>query len=1717
VTHQLTDGLKEVLPAYMVPSVFVWLDSMPLTTSGKINRRALPAPLMTADDASSETLRDGTQEILAGIWSEVLGIERIGPTDHFFELGGHSLLATSVLSRIRTCFGREIPMHHLFEHPTLAGLAARIDEARRQAAAIDATIPRQARPWPVADPAAVETRVCDLPLSFAQERLWFLERLEQQQAVYNLPFGLELIGPFDYQAFRQAIETIARRHESLRTTFHQNGDEAVQRVAERVAIPVSMVDLSGLAQDRDEAVTGLIQAATTRPFRLEQRPPWRLLALRTGHDRHLLCLVMHHIISDGWSMGVLVRELKACYEATLTGGGHGLADPAVQYGDFAVWQRDWLTGEALARQLAYWKHTLNPAAAVLPLPHDAPRPAVQRFRGAVQRTRLDAASTAAVYGLARATDTTLFMVLSTAFNVLLYRYHCGDDIAMGFPVANRNQRQLEPLVGFFVNTLVLRTDLGGNPAFTTLLHRVRTRTLEAYDHQDLPFEVLVRELSPQRSMSVNPLVQVMIILQNAAAEAVSLAGLAVSQRNLQGAAAKFDMTLDIKESDGVLECVWEYDADLFEATTMVRLADHYGRLLQAACATPSRPIAELDMLSDAERHVLLHKLHAGEQGYGSDNSIFDLFSAQAEATPDAVALRHAADGGAMNVQITYQQLRARARHMAGGLRARGIGPETIVAVYLPRSFEMVAGLLAILRTGAAFLPLDAMMPRARLRYMLEDSGAALLLSDRRLLAELGDTGVPGATAAELSAAATPAGEDVGDANRIAYVIYTSGSTGRPKGVLATHRGAINRFHWMWRSYPFHGRDLCCQKTYLSFVDSIWEIFGPLLRGVPSVLIDEATAKDSARLVATLGRAGVTRLVLVPSLLSAMLDGIPDIARQLLKLRFWICSGETFPVSLGRRFFERFPTSTLLNLYGSSEVAADATAFRVTPAAAPVIPIGRPIDQVRCYILDRRGHLLPPGVVGEIHVGGAALARGYLKRPAWTAELFVPSPFGHGERLYRTGDLGRVSGRAELIYVGRHDQQVKLRGIRIELGEIETVLAAFPGVEEAVAAVRGDGSDQARLVAYVRVRHALDLDGLRGFAHEHLPDYMVPNAVVPLDVFPLTPNGKIDRDGLPAPELRRDQPTRLPRTSLERVIIDCFAEVLGAADLGIDDNFFELGGHSLLATRVLARLEQRLGLTLDLKTLFRAPTPAALARHCSSIEQGDPAKAIPRVPRTLSPDPQAFPLSYAQQRLWLLDKLERYNQTGSTLAYNMFFALELSGALDGAVLERALSAVVARHEALRTCFEERDEVPYQRIGAGARQPLSLVDLRYLTREDCSRATAALMQGAESRNFRLDRTPLMNVVLVRRAARRHTLLLTLHHIIFDGWSTSVFVREMLFHYHRLIGTGSGVLPELPIQYLDYAVWQRQQLAQRLPDQIDYWRRQLAGAPNTVLPGDHPRPRHFSSGGRIEEFSLPAALARCLRQVALQQETTLFTTLVTGFFILLHFHTGEDDLVIGSDMANRPTLELEDLIGFFGNQVVLRANLADEPSFATLLAEVDEMLMAAHRHQDVPFDNLVEKLQPPRKANATPFFQVKVVLQNMAIPELTLSGLDVKLLPRDEVVPKFDILLNVVDGPGPLRCIMEYREDLYEPETIARIVEQYQLILALTSENPEMELKALLGHLGDLHDKKEQVEMAEAQKMSRSLFSKTKRQSINFQTESTDSSADGPRGPRESIHVK
>ncbi|WP_308311169.1 non-ribosomal peptide synthetase, partial [Streptomyces sp. GbtcB6] len=1632
------------LPDYMVPSAVVVLEALPLTVNGKVDRAVLPAP--EAAVGGGRVPSTPTEEALCGLFAEVLGLEAdaVGVEGSFFELGGDSLLVMRLIARIRSVFEVSVGVREVFAEPTVVGVARLVEGAGVSAGVV---LARRERPERV-------------PLSFAQQRMWFLNRMDgsdtEGAAAYNLPFALRLSGRLDVSALAAALGDVADRHESLRTVFPDVEGVPYQEIREGAEGRPEL-----LVVEAGDGWRAFMQEEAGRGFDVRVELPWRTVLLRVSQDESVLLLVAHHIATDAWSMGVLANDLQAAYGARLSGRVPGWEPLPVQYADYALWQREVLgelddPGSAVAGEVGFWRRALEGAPQETVLPFDRPRPAVPSFRSGSVPVGVDAVTHARLVELAAGGGATMFMVVHAALAVLLARMGAGEDVCVGTPVAGRSDAQVEGLAGFFVNTLVLRSDVAGDPSFVEVLRRVREADLAAYANQDVPFERLVDELNPVRSAARNPLFQVMLALQNVPEAQWELEGLWVEQvPPAEDPAARFDLSVDLSERwsdnatpDGLRGGIL-YSADLFDEGTVRRLAEWLVRVLEQVAADPELRLSAVEVLDEAERAVVLERWNDTASEVNA-STVMELFRRWTVETPEAAALQ-AVEGRT----LSYAEVDARSDALARGLVACGVGRESRVGLCLPRGVEMVVAMLAVWKAGGAYVPLDPEYPTDRLAYMVADSGAELVL----VVEETADRLPEGVGAIRLDELKGTSGDlpEVG-AEQLAYVIYTSGSTGRPKGVAVAHASVANLAAAMRPVLGVEPGVVALQFASFSFDASVLDVAVTLAAGGTLAIASADERLDPVALAAMVEASGVEVASVVPSLLGVLepedVSGIGN----------WVLGAERLEAGLAAKWRDG---ARVWNTYGPTEATVITTAVLLEEGITgeDVGPaIGRPLPNVRTYVLDAYLRPVPAGVTGELYVAGDGLARGYVNRPDLTAERFVACPFGEGGRMYRTGDLVRWRVDGQLEFVGRADEQVKIRGFRVELGEVEAVLAAHSGVEQAVVVVR-DG----RVVGYVTGAGDVDGGELRAFAATRLPDYMVPSVVVVLDAFPLTVNGKVDRRALPVPDVGVGG-SRGPVTRTEEVLCGLFAELLGVESVGVEEGFFELGGDSLLVMRLIARIRSVLEVSVGVREVFAEPTVAGVARL---VEGAGVSAGVVLARRER---PERVPLSFAQQRMWFLNHMEEADVEGAV--YNLPLVLRLSGQLDVAALAAALGDVADRHESLRTVFPAIEGVPYQQVlqGADSRPELVVVE--------AGDGWRAFMQEEVGRGFDLAVELPWRTVLLRVSRDESVLLLVAHHVATDAWSMGVLANDVQAAYGaRLSGRVPGWEP-LPVQYADYALWQREVLGELDdPDsggaeQVGFWRQALEGVPQeTVLPFDRPRPAVPSFRSGSVPVGVDAVTHARLVELAAQGGATMFMVVHAALAVLLARMGAGEDVCVGTPVVGRSDAQLEELAGFFVNTLVLRSDASGDPSFREVLRRVREADLAAYANQDVPFERLVDELNPVRSAARNPLFQVMLALQNVPEARWELEGLEVEQISPEVAPARFDLSVGLDERwsdsgtPAGLGGGILFAADLFDEETVRRLAVRLVRVLEQVAADPQVRLGDL-----DLLEESERLEVVE-----------------------------------------
>ncbi|MFD4291820.1 amino acid adenylation domain-containing protein [Rhodococcus sp. NPDC058532] len=1640
--RKYSQALRALLPDFMVPSVFVEIDAIPMTVNGKLDAKALPVPEVraTADGRAPET---EAERVLCALFAELLDLETVGADDDFFDLGGHSMIAMRVVSRVRAAFDVQLTIRDLFDARTPAQIARLLPTAATALPAITAG-----------------NRPDRIPLSAAQERLWLLAELSggatgpvPESLGYHYAHVARLDGPVDADALAAAVRDLTARHETLRTVIEVTDGEPHQ-----VILPAGgELEVVDAASD---TVDALAFARLTANFDLRTDVPLRVTLLREGPERAVLVVVLHHIATDEWSDAPLLGDLTRGYLARAAGEAPDWSPLPVQYADYALWQRDVLGEKGIEGQLDFWRQTLASLPEEITLPTSRPRPAQPTGRAGNASTVLAPEVTRRLREVAESRGGTMFMALHALTAAVLSRLGAGDDVVVGSPVSGRADTALDDLVGFFVGTVVLRTDLSGDPSFDALLDRVREADLAAMSHQDVPFQRLVEEFAPARVEGRNPLFQVMVGYLQRPAVLPDLLGVPTTWQPLTNVRAKFDLNVTFVEAPdtGEITVSAEYAADLFDPAAAQTILAALVAAAADVAADPAVRLADLT-LHDPDARRRQRAIGVGATAVYPDLTVADLLAGQAARTPDALALTSRAD------TLTYADLELRSNRLARLLIADGARPGDLVAVAVPRSVDQVVAIHAVVKSGAAYLPIDTGLPAARIEYLLDDAApvrvlttAATVLPDAAARTDLDDPAVLGRLA-DLSDAPVTDRDRRGrlTPGHPVYVIHTSGSTGNPKGVVVAHRAVVNRLHWVQDRLPLTAADRVVLKTPATFDVSVWELFWPSVNGAVTVVAGPDDHRDPAALVRLLREQAVTVAHFVPSMLDEALtlpvldEALTLPVLDLPALRRVVCSGEALQYRTVQRFAAALPGAGIDNLYGPTEAAVEVTLaadLSARTGADGACEIGGPGANVSLYVLDSRLRPVPSGVVGELYLGGVQVALGYLGRPALTAERFVADPYGEpGARLYRTGDLVRWTASGELGYLGRIDDQVKIRGMRIELGEVEAALESLPAVLRAVAAVVPNASGDPVLVGYVlpAAGTAVDPAAVRGDLVGTVPDHLIPALITVIDTVPVGFTGKLDRKALPRPVFDTAAASRAPRTEFEGRVCGVFAAALGVDTVGIDDDFFALGGHSLTAIRLVNALRSELGVELPVRAVFEAPTAARLAPLAQRSGRG----ARPALASGERPDP--LPLSFAQQRMWILDRL---GAGGAAGAYNVPISWRVAGAVDVVALAEAVRDLMIRHEPLRTVFAEADGRPRQVILPA--EDIE-VDLERCTvrAEDVAAAAAA----AAAHRFDLEhRAPLR--VTVIETGDDTVVVLVIHHIATDEWSTRALLTDLMTAYAQRQQGRAPQWSPLPVQYADYTLWQREMLGDGAEPgsvaarQAAYWRAALAGLPEELpLPTDRVRPARVSHRGGAVYLALDADVVAGLREVARAHGVSMFMLVQAAVAVLLHKSGAGVDIPLGTPVSGRTDSGLEDLVGFFLNTMVLRADLSGDPTVAELLGRIRDTDLAAFENQDLPFEQVVDAVlgAGARSRSVHPLFQTMIVYLTEPRPGEGFGGLVPE--PIEVTTAKFDLSFDFVEyaGTDTVVGMVEYSSDLFDRRTAERLAAGLEQVLREFAHRP------------------------------------------------------------------
>jgi amino acid adenylation domain-containing protein len=1637
----IRDALIKILPGFMLPDFYMFIEKFPLTRTGKINRRALPNPDITNHFSKEYIIPDTEVEIkLADIWKELLQLDKVGIHDNFFELGGHSLLAIRLASAVRNKLQVEVTAREIFSFPTISQLEAHLQSPQNGLLLlpIEAVHPRPKR----------------IPLSFSQEWWWFVDQLESS-VQYHIPMVLRLSGKLNKEALSYALLAIVNRHEVLRTVIREEEGVGYQYIKDQTDWRLRFIDGSQYQNDL-RSLQHHIGELIKEPFDLSKDDMLRAALISLTGEEQVLVVTMHHIASDGWSLSILAKELAALYGYFTTSDIRPPEPLAIQYADYALWQRCYLQGEILEKKINYWKNKLQ-AITPLQLPTDYPRPAVQSTRGALARFNIDKSVVASLQALSNEQGTTLYMTALAAFKVLLYRYSGQEDLCVGGVIAGRQQHEIENLIGCFINTLALRSEVKGEATFIELLQKLKATTLEAYEHQEVPIEKVVETVAKQRDQK-HPLYQVMFIWHNIVeVPEISLGNVnTLSEGNTYNHninIAQFDITFTITNTPHGLEGEILYSPDLYKSETIERMMEHFMQLLSSVIKEPFQNVGKLSMLTFSEEQQVIAEFNDCTVPYSSVKTVVELFEEQAAKTPDEIAIVFGEE------QLTYQELNQRANQLAYLLKSKGLKENTLVPLCLERSQQMIVGILGILKAGGAYVPIDPEYPVDRIKYMVMDSQAALVVGSPETKSTLKTETQFDIIELESKWSAIH-NQPVNNvhpntqADQLAYMIYTSGSTGRPKGAAVRHQNLLNLLQWYIKEFSITGEDKNIIISSFAFDLTQKNIFSTLITG-GTLILPAMRYYDNESIVNHIRQKAVTIINCAPNAFYPLV-AVNTSLSDLNSLRLVVLGGEPIHLKHLENWILRDDYHCeIVNSYGPTECTDIAAFFRMKNPKDYInktIPIGRANDNVKLFVLNKLDQLQPVGVAGEICIAGDGVGVGYLNDIELTAKKFIADPFSSdGEsRLYKTGDLGRWLSDGNIEYLGRKDEQIKIRGYRIEPGEIEGLLRESGLVKEALVLAKKDSKGNDLLVGYIVCDEAINKEAIKDYLKDRLPEYMIPAIWVELDRLPQTPNGKIDKNALPEIDMSQLVSERYvtPLSEVEIILADIWKELLQLDKVSIHDNFFELGGHSLLVIRLVSAVRKNLQVEITVREIFSFPTISQLEAHLQLQQNG---LLLPPI-EAVHPRPTRIPLSFSQEWLWFIDQLE------GSVQYHIPMVLRLSGELNKKVLESALQTIVLRHEILRTVIREEEGVGYQYIKEQTNWELNFVDGSHYQKDP--QGLQDYIREVINKPFDLSKDNMLRAVLITLTGDEQVLVLTMHHIASDGWSLSIFTKELVALYSSYTTGDIMPLEPLAIQYTDYAIWQRNYLQGELLDKkTRYWKQKLKGVELLQLPTDYQRPSEWSSHGASLQFNINKLLTDELHALSKQEGATLFMTLLAAFKVLLQRYSGQEDICVGTPIANRAQKEIEGLIGFFVNTLALRSEVKADLSFKELLQQVKATTLEAYEHQDVPFEKVVEAVVKERDLSRNPLFQVMLAMQNTTRNQPLGLG-EIQLLDEKykHDTSHFDITFYVTETNYGLQGSVEYATDLYSEATISRMIGHFNTLLASIVKAPEQKIDEL-----------------------------------------------------------
>lgn len=1516
----------------------------------------------------------------------------------------------------------------------------------------------------------------EYPMSSEQKGIWFLQQLKPDSTFYNIPAAIKLKGKLNIQALRHALQTIILRHEVLRANFTLKNDEPRQIVGafNEFTVEVSALDNSDASELR-KRIDEIISAERNRKFNLAEDYLIRAKILVIDQNEHLLLLTFHHIISDGWSISIFIKELSTLYQSYAENKEPGLEELPIQYSDYAVWQEGYLQSPNYLKALSYWKEKLSDMPFELGIPLDKKRPSAQSFEGSHYSFCVSPEEVSRIRKSSRSFKQSEFVFYLTAFEILLSRYSNQGEFGIGIPVANRAKLQTQESIGLFTNTVVIRADLTGSPTITDVLQRTKDSVMDAFEYQECPFEKVVNAIQPEHNANLSPLFQIMFDYKNRPLYSLEMAGMDIELIEFERGTSKYDLTLSIEEGEKDYKCIFEYSTDLFLEGTIKRMAENFLKTIEEMLENEKKYIRDIQLITEKELKQILYEWNNTENPYPKEETFHHMFELQAEKTPDRIAVVFE------DIKLTFRELNIRANRLAHILVSKGIGPERLVCLYMGRSVDIMVGIFAILKAGGAYLPLDINSPAERLKMILEDIKDPIILTQSSLKGKLEFEGIDIQCIDELLLDSRGFNESnplTGSCpQNLAYIIYTSGSTGRPKGAMITHQSVVNLVQALEKNIYARALDIRSERkivlggksaeksggrplklmmnSSLIFDASIQQMI-LITKGHSIYILPDDVRRDGHAFMSYIRKHRIEVLDCVPSQLTMLLES--GLLEENKYCPFLVLpGGEAISDHVWRELSKSNKTE-FFNMYGPTETTVEVTAAHINNSEGRPV-IGRPLDNVRLYILDKNYRPQPIGVTGELFIAGDCLGRGYLNRPEITAEKFVPNPFAKvpGERIYRTGDLARYTHCGDVEYMGRCDCQVKIRGFRIELGEIESAINSLPGIKESLVIVREESINDKKIVAYLVPKNQDDwsLQDIKQMLRGKLPEYMIPSYLIKLEKFPLMPSGKIDKKMLPAPQPDDTGFTNdyiPPATVLECELVQMCENVLNIKRIGLKDNFFELGGDSIRAAIFINRIQSKYKEYIPVKAVFENPAILDLSRYLLKTYPGKFLKDGSSSPASIKKASREgrIPLSYTQERIWFLEQLE----PGKPI-YNLPIMFRIEGKLDADLLEESLNEIIRRHEVLRLAFINKGGRAQVKAAPQLKIKCNLMDLSSLPKENQDDIIRKISEETAGQAIPIDHAPLFRICLLALSENIHLIIAAFHHIIMDEWSSRLILTELSEIYDSLKSGREPSLPELKIQYADYAAWQREYLSgENLGRQLEYWKGKLSGIPSVLeLPFDHPRPRIQTFRGDYISRELASGLVKSIREFNRHYGVTLFMTMLTAFEALLNRMSGQDDIVIGTPVANRNHQEIEPLIGFFVNTLVIRSRIRKGMTFLELLKDTMESSLEAYTYQDLPFEMLVEALEPERTLSYSPIFQVMFALQNMPISDYELTP-GLRIIPNEIKLgtSEFDLTMFISEkSDDKLSMAFEYNTDLFEKETIERLFGHYERIIESMVRNP------------------------------------------------------------------